>query len=231
MPRYRMMYAKEGPARYISHLDLLRTFLRAARRAGLPLALTQGFNPHPKLAFAAPLGVGIAGEAEFAELELARDVPAREVIGALSVVLPEGLRLHEIRSVSDSRPALMSKVDRATYRACAKLSHPVSSLELEEAIAGFLSQPQILVWRQGKAGEKQKLDIKPGVFAVSGSLNNGIIIIEAELKTGSKGNVRFDEFLDAFVNSSRLPLQGRFLLSRTGIFAAGKKGKKTLWEV
>ncbi len=231
MPRYRMMYAKEGPVRYISHLDLLRTFERAARRAGLPLVLTQGFNPHPKLTFAAPLGVGIAGEAEFAEMELAQDIPAREVTGALSVALPEGLRLLEMRSVPDSRPALMSKVDRATYRACAKLSHPVSSKELEGAIADFLSQSEILVERRGKAGEKRRFDIKPGIFAVSGGLNDDIIIIEAELKTGSSGNVRFDELLAAFAESSRLPVQGRFLLSRTGIYAAGEKGKITLWEV
>jgi hypothetical protein len=59
-----MMYEKVGPARFISHLDLLRTFGRAARRAGLPLAFTQGFNPHPKITFAAPLAVGISGEAE-----------------------------------------------------------------------------------------------------------------------------------------------------------------------
>ncbi|HBC91420.1 MAG TPA: hypothetical protein DCZ10_00560, partial [Pelotomaculum sp.] len=69
MPVYRMMYAKEGPARYISHLDLLRTFERAARRAGLPIAFTGGFNPHPKIAFAAPLAVGTAGGAEDADLE------------------------------------------------------------------------------------------------------------------------------------------------------------------
>lgn len=229
MPRYRVMYAKEGPARYISHLDLLRAFERAARRAGLPMAFTQGFNPHPKIAFAAPLGVGTAGEAEFADLELTAAIPAGEVAGALSKALPEGLRLVEIRPVPDQAPALMAVVDRATYRAEARLSRPVSSEDLERAIAAFLARPEILVERKNKAGEKKKYDIRPGIFAVSGRLDGDIIIIEAELKTGSSGNVRLEELLDAFTEYSRLPVQGRFVLCRTGLYSGGKKGRKTLW--
>ena len=104
MAVYRMMYAKVGPARFISHLDLLRTFGRAARRAGLPLAFTQGFNPHPKITFAAPLAVGIAGEAEFADLELTRKIPAPVVARALTGALPEGLSVLEVRLQRGSSP-------------------------------------------------------------------------------------------------------------------------------
>lgn len=229
MPKYRMLYVKEGPARYISHLDLLRAFERAARRAGLPMAFTLGFNPHPKIAFAAPLGVGTAGEAEFADLELTGDIPAAEVAGSLSRAMPEGLRLIEIRPIPDQCPALMAMVDRATYRAEAKLSGPLSGEELDGAIAAFLSMPEILVERKNKAGEKKKVDIRPGIFAMSGRLNNDIISIEAELKTGSSGNVRLEEVLAAFERSSCLPVQGRFVLYRTGLYAAGEKEKKTLW--
>ncbi|MFA4886471.1 MAG: TIGR03936 family radical SAM-associated protein, partial [Desulfotomaculaceae bacterium] len=88
MFRYRIIYAKEGPARYISHLDLLRVFDRAARRGGLPVAYTQGFNPHPKMSFAAPLSVGTAGEAEFADMELTRDIPVADMESALAGSMP-----------------------------------------------------------------------------------------------------------------------------------------------
>jgi radical SAM-linked protein len=117
MPRYRVMYAKEGPASYISHLDLIRAFERAARRAGLPLAFTQGFNPHPKLSFAAPLAVGTAGEAEFADLELTGNISVGVVAKSLSDAMPEGLRVIEIRLAPDSAPALMATVDLAGYTA------------------------------------------------------------------------------------------------------------------
>jgi len=229
MPRYRMLYTKEGPARYISHLDLLRAFDRASRRAGLPMAFTQGFNPHPKIAFAAPLGVGTAGEAEFADLELTGDVPAESVASVLSGAMPEGLRLIEVRPVPDQFPALMALVERATYRAEAKLNRPVSTEEMDSAIAAFLSMPEILVQRKNKAGEKKKVDIRPGIFAMSGRLDDDIMIIEAELKTGSNGNIRIEEVLAAFEENVHLPVQGGFVLYRTGLFTAGEKGKKTLW--
>lgn len=227
MYRYRVIYAKEGPARYISHLDLVRLFDRAARRAGLPLAYTQGFNPHPKMSFAVPLAVGMAGEAEFADMELAMDIPAGEMKNALSEAMPEGLRLIKVSKVPDSSPALMAVVERATYRARAELESPLKNEELERAIDVFLSRPEIPVERLGKSGEKKMYDIKPGIFAMSGRVNNDIIVIEAELKTGSSGNVRFEELLAAFEKDCCLPLRGRFALFRTGLLFAGDKEKKT----
>lgn len=128
-----MMYEKVGPARFISHLDLLRTFGRAARRAGLPLAFTQGFNPHPKITFAAPLAVGISGEAEFADLELTEKIPAPFVARALSDALPEGLRVLEVRQLKGAGPALMAMVRSASYRVEAKTCGPVTAGELKDA--------------------------------------------------------------------------------------------------
>jgi len=229
MAVYRMMYAKEGPARYISHLDLLRTFERAIRRAGLPIAFTSGFNPHPKIAFAAPLAVGTAGEAEFADLELAGEVPAPSIQRDLSVTLPEGLRLLEVRRLEEHAPALMSMVERATYRGEARLNNPVSKDVMDRAIEAFLEQPELLIQRKNKAGERKVIDIRPGIFAMSGRLVNDIIIIETELKTGSRDNIRLEEVMDAFSAYSKLPLQGKFVLYRTGLYTAVKKDNKTLW--
>jgi len=229
VPRYRVQYSKKGPACYISHLDLLRSFERAGRRAGLPLAFTQGFNPHPKISFAAPLSVGMSGEAEYADLELTVAMPASEVFQKFSGALPEGLRLIEVRPVPDHSPALMARVDRATYRAKAKLSRPFDQKKLDDAIASFLARPEIWVERKNKAGEKKKHDIRSGIFAMSGKFENDIIIIEAELKAGSDGNVRFEEMLEAFQENSRLPVCEKFVLSRTGIYASRGQEKEPLW--
>lgn len=229
MPRYRMQYAKEGPASYISHLDLLRVFERSARRAGLPLELTKGFNPHPKITFAAPLGVGTAGKAEFADLELAVELPARQVSKALSATLPEGLKLVEARKISDDSPPLMAMVDRATYQARARLRQLLNETELKKSIESFLSMPEIIVQRKNKSGENKAFDIRPGIFDITGSLDDGIIELEAEIKTGSSGNVRLEEVLNAFEKLSGVALEGRFVLCRTGLFKAGIKGKQDLW--
>ncbi|OPY57782.1 MAG: hypothetical protein A4E55_01390 [Pelotomaculum sp. PtaU1.Bin035] len=196
----------------------------------MPLAFTQGFNPHPKISFAAPLGVGIAGEAEYADFELTLDVPVDELFRALSGALPEGLQLTGIRSIHDHSPALMASVDRATYRAEVKLSRPIGQEELDDVIASFMARPEIYVERKNKTGGKRKHDIRPGINVMSGKSENDIMVIEADLKTGSSGNVRLEEVLEAFIKSSHLPVCGRFVLTRTGIFAAKGQEKKTLWE-
>jgi len=226
--KYRIMYAKAGPARYLSHLDLLRAFERAARRAGLPLAFTRGYNPHPKISFAAPLGVGTAGEREFADLELAADILPERVAGDLSGAMPEGLRVIEVRKVPEQSPPLMSAVGRATYRAVAKLKQPADSDWLAGRIKDFLSLPEILVERKNKAGEKKLFDIKPGIFSVSGRIDGDIIVVEAELKAGSSGNVRFEEVLSSLEKNTGLSVLSRFSLCRTGLYRAGDGDKKKL---
>lgn len=229
MSRYRLMFAKEGPAKYISHLDLIRAFERAARRAGLPIAFTQGFNPHPKLSFAAPLAVGTSGEAEFADMELTGDMPAGDVVKSLARVLPEGLRLIEARMVAESAPALMAMVDRAAYTARAVLEAPLKNEVLENAVADFIKKPEIQVERRGKTGEKRKYDIKPGIFAMSARTNNDIIELRAELKSGSSGNVRFEELVAAFIEDSGLLARENFSMCRGALFAAGKCAREMLW--
>ncbi|MCG9967005.1 TIGR03936 family radical SAM-associated protein [Pelotomaculum terephthalicicum JT] len=229
-PSYRMQYSKKGPARYISHLDLLRSFERAGRRAGLPLAFSQGFNPHPKISFAAPLGVGTAGEAEYADIELTADLPAGEVFRALSGVLPEGLRLLEVRSIPDQSTSLMAAVDCATYRALANLSRPFGRKELDSVISSFMARPEIWAERKLKTGGKKKQNIRPGIFTLSGKSENDIIILEAELKAGSNGNVRFEEVLEALMETVDLPLKSGFVLSRTGVFTRFGEEKKALWQ-
>jgi radical SAM-linked protein len=223
------MYAKEGPARYLSHLDLIRAFERAARRAGLALAFTQGFNPHPKLSFAAPLAVGTAGKAEFADLELTANIPVEVVAKALSDVMPEGLRVIEIRLAPDAGPALMAKVDLAGYTARAVLEMSLDKEMVEKAIAEFLARPEILVERRSKSGEKRYFDIKPGIITMSAQINDDIIVLEAELKTGSSGNIRFEELLGAFMENFNIPLRGNFVLCRRALYAAGRNRQDMLW--
>ncbi|MFX4261612.1 TIGR03936 family radical SAM-associated protein [Pelotomaculum propionicicum] len=229
MYRYRMMYAKEGPAKYISHLDLIRAFERAARRAGLPVAFTQGFNPHPKLSFAAPLAVGTSGEAEFADIELTENIPAGVVAKSLSEVMPEGLRLIEVRMVAESAPALMAIVDRAAYTARAVLETYPEKEALAGAVADFWAKPEVLVERRSKTGDKRKYDIKPGILAMSARINNDIIEIEAELKTGSNGNIRCEELIAAFMAESGLKARGNFVLRRRALYAAGQSEREMLW--
>jgi len=227
--RYKLQYAKEGPARFISHLDLLRTIERSARRAGLPLVFSQGFNPHPKITFAAPLGVGVAGEAEWGEIELSGDIPEEEVAAAMAATLPEGLTVKAVGRIPEGAPSLMSRVDRGAYRCEAALAGSLPPGELEMAMRSFLGRGEIMIRRKSKAGVEKKVDIRPGILVMSARADDDIIRVEMELKTGSNGNVRVEEALGAFLAMSALPLQtGDFSLFRTGVYAGAGECREEL---
>lgn len=218
MPLFRIQYSKKGPARYIAHLDLMRVFERAARRAGLPLAFTGGFNPHPKISFAAPLAVGIEGEAEYVEIELSAALLPSEVVERLSASMPAGITIKEAHLAPEGGTALMAMVDLATYQVEGRASVTLTNLELESAINDFLALPEIYVERRTKGGRQNRYDIRPGIFFMSGRLKGDIIFFEMELKTGSAGNIRVDEVLAAL--RERFPAllkTGGFTVRRAGI--------------
>jgi radical SAM-linked protein len=95
MQKMRFIFTKRGPMKYISHLDLMRLFMRAMRRADLPLKLSEGFSPHPKLSIRRALKLGIESENEEATIGLKWFIQPQEFIEQLNQQLPEGIRVKE----------------------------------------------------------------------------------------------------------------------------------------
>ena len=114
--KLRFQITKEKEIRFISHLEYLRTIGRAFRRAGLPVAYSQGFNPHMKYSLASALGVGVVSYAEFVELELTEPVHPLEAANAFRKALPRGIRVLAVDAVENQAPALMSVAGGAEYR-------------------------------------------------------------------------------------------------------------------
>jgi radical SAM family uncharacterized protein/radical SAM-linked protein len=99
-------YSKTGPARFFGHLELVNIFLRALRRAGIPLKFSEGYHPKPKVAFDNPLPTGIESEDERMVVTVACDVSSSELLERLSAQLPEGLRIYECTETITRRPAV-----------------------------------------------------------------------------------------------------------------------------
>lgn len=192
MTRIRLAYRQEGQARFVSHLDVMRAFERAARRAGLPLAYSQGFNPRPKLVFAAPLPVGTSGHREYVDLELESDLSPDEVLGRLRLSLPDGLVPTAARSAAG--PPLMSLVGRACYLAVGELPQGLTREHLDEGLARFLSRGEITAERKTAKGTRRK-NIRPGIHRVGARNNGNRLELAMELQAGSARNVRPDEVL------------------------------------
>src|SRR5579862_7775423 len=114
MPKYLLMFEKGQSVRWLGHLDILRTFERAIRRAGLPVAFSAGFNPRERLAFASALSTGVTGAAEPATLELTAPTPTEEIVCCLNAVLPPGIRITACLEVPDAGAReLLNSFDRA----------------------------------------------------------------------------------------------------------------------
>jgi len=114
--RLRITFAKTPAMRYTGHLDLHRAWERSFRRAGLPLAYSQGFNPHPRLNLASALPLGFTGEAELIDAWLSEDLPLPEVQSALQRALPPGIQLAHVESVDLHLPALQTELEASEYR-------------------------------------------------------------------------------------------------------------------
>ncbi|MBM3167410.1 MAG: DUF2344 domain-containing protein [Chloroflexi bacterium] len=136
MQRLRLKFGRGQELKFLSHLDIMRLWERALRRAGLPLAYSEGFTPHPRIAIAAPLSLGVTSEAELMDIHLARWVSPQNVTTALRQQLPEGIELLESWPVGLNVPSLQSQVRFVEYRV---------EMEREEAVTDVESAIQLLL--------------------------------------------------------------------------------------
>jgi len=156
-----MTFSKDEKARFLSHLEITRAVQRAARRAGLPIAYTQGFNERPRMTVARPLPVGVTGEAEFCAIDLAKECSPDQVARALLQQMPEGLGVHSVAVERRVRKSPFAPVSRALYTV--NLAG-VEVGELGAAVAGLLGSTTATVDRTTKRAQRT-IDIRPGIHA------------------------------------------------------------------
>ncbi len=148
--RLRVKYAKRGRARFTSSRDFGRAFERALRRAGVPMAYTSGFSPHPRVSYANSVPTGAASEAEFLEIGLAEPCDPDRVRAALDAALPPGLDVVEV--VLAPPKALADVLTGSRWRIDVT---GVPSPLLLRAVRCFLAETQVTVERMTKAGLRE----------------------------------------------------------------------------
>ena len=149
MQRLRIRYAKRGRLRFTSHRDFARAFERALRRAGIPMAYSAGFSPHPKVSYAGASPTGVASEAEYLEIGLAKPVEPDVVRAQLDAALPEGLDIVEV--VVAEPPSLGDRIDASIWR----FEMPGAEAgEVSAAVERFLALEAAPVERLTKDGRR-----------------------------------------------------------------------------
>jgi radical SAM-linked protein len=159
--RLRLTFATNDSVKYVGHLDMARTFERAIRRARLPLAYTQGFNPQPRIQFAAALPVGFTGQAELVDIFLNEVLAPDEVVDRLAESLPPGVRPIAAAPVPREVPSLQSMLTAARY--LAEVETGESDQAFARRLADFLARPSApRERRRGK--ETAAYDLRPLVL-------------------------------------------------------------------
>ena len=184
--RIRITFAKQGALRYTGHLDLHRLWERAARRAELPLAYSQGFHPQPKMAIAAALPLGFSSRCEVIDMRLEHDIPLDGLSEKLQQTLPTGIRVSNVESVDEKLPALQTQVASAVYEV--HLTEPIDGSELKRRIDVTMESESIIRERRGKT-----YDLRPLIETLTLE-SDGKISMQLAAREGATG--RPEEVLD-----------------------------------
>ncbi len=193
--RLRVTFRKGEEIKYISHLDLYRLWERVLRRAAVPLAYSQGFNPRPKLNLGAPLPLGFSGRNELMDVWLTRYTPTLYFAKRVKSWLPPGLDLVAVEEVYLKLPAIQTQVRCAEYRAT--LLSNESPSEMQARLDRIL-EAESLPRHRKRGGQGQNYDLRPLIEA--------LWIVEARpphytlgmrLQADSQGTGRPDEVLEA----------------------------------
>lgn len=219
----RVQFFKKGVAKYISHLDMMRTIQRSVRRAGLPIEYSKGFNPHSKIAYGPALALGVSSDGEFLDMELKDTVAEGEFIKRLNACLPAGLGVTAAKYVPDEAKSLTAIINAAEYSITGPLKEPVQGVQ--QKIEDFFKSDSIFIERVSKRGRGRRLDIIPLISEIVAIKAEGQrVSIELIIDTGSSSNLRPTELVDALKYHAGLSFEytdihrKRLLIRRKGAY-------------
>jgi radical SAM-linked protein len=204
--KVRLRFAKRGDLRLVSHHDLLRCLERMLRRAQVPIAQTQGFNPRPKITFALALGLGIESLCEVVDLELAEPLEPAELLARLQAVAPPGFLWTEARALPpNARPPRPRAVE---------YSFPVGPIRRAAAALALQSVLESNSWPVARMRPKGEsvFDLRPHLIGADLTAEG---MLQFRLDVASDGSARPEELLEALALRDLLD-QGVFL-TRTSL--------------
>ncbi|ABR48458.1 conserved hypothetical protein [Alkaliphilus metalliredigens QYMF] len=197
MMKIRSRFYKKDDMVFISHLDVIRVFERAIRRVNIPIAYTQGFNPHPIMAFAAALGLGISSEGEYIDIQFKENLEPQFFMEKLNEALPIGLQLVESKVISNREKSLMSIIQYASYL----VKIPLGSNEnkaLKTTIENLLNRDEVMITKEKtkKVGRRKQVtrrevNIRDQIINLElMDSNEEMTLMSMLLVAGSEGNLK-----------------------------------------
>ena len=179
--------------KFIGHLDIMRYFQKAIRRAEIPIAFTSGYSPHMIMSFANPLGVGLTSDGEYFDIELTESIASKEAVRRLNEQMVDGMEIVSFVQIPDDKKSKgMSIVAGADYLSSAKNGNLPE--DLAEKLEAFYAQNEICVVKKTKKSEKE-VDIRPMIYKLE--CRDGKIYMR--VAAGSVQNLKPELVTEAFV--------------------------------
>ena len=195
----RMKFKKHGCMKFIGHLDVMRYFQKAIRRADIDIAYSEGFSPHMIMSFAAPLGVGLTSEGEYVDLQVNSCASSKAAVDALNSVMVEGMEVVSFKLLPENVKNAMSSVAAADY--FVKWREGYAPENWEEKFNAFLQKEEMLIVKKTKRSEAE-VDLKPMLYKTE--LRDGGIFMQ--VACGSVNNLKPELVMEAFAKDAGIEL-------------------------
>ena len=217
---YRGLITKGEELRYVSHLDYANLFVRACKRAKLPMAYSEGFNPHMKVAFASALSLGATSDAEYVDFEMTEALAPSLVMERLGKHLPCGAQMVRLKLLEGKHKALMADVDEARYRIAVPYAGDIESVR--ESVRRY-NEAESAIWERVTPKKSRTIETKAyAKTPVFFQLENGRLIFWMNLVVTPEGSVKPIEVLSVMVRDFDLPVDpNEAYVTRIGLFADG----------
>ncbi len=189
--KIRIKFAKYGVLKFIGHLDVMRFFQKAMRRADVDIKYTTGFSPHQVMSFAQPLGLGVTSDGEYVDIEVLHCGTSQEMVRRLNEISVEGLEIKSFRLLPDTAKNAMASIAAADYFLTLRGGY-TCPFSVEEAWTRLYAKEEILVTKETKT-KTDTVNIRPYLY--EGSVKDGALYVR--LSCGSVMNIKPELLIEA----------------------------------
>lgn len=198
--KVRIKFSKEGPVRFIGHLDIMRYFQKAIRRAGIDIAYSTGFSPHQIMSFASPLSVGHESCGEYFDVELNSITDTEDIKMRLNQTMAEGIQILQVAVLDETEGNAMASVAAADYLISFRDSVSLPD-DWKEKLTVFYEKDKIPVIKKTKKGERE-IDLKETIYQLEIREDQVYMLLDA----GSGSNMKPGFVLETFCTAENISL-------------------------